>query len=186
MANQEEDLIKIGEKVKQFREDNAFSVVNFGKITGTSAAAISRIENGGKYSQAKLSAVCAIIGVKAEDLINTDITQIPKEEIAERINEQVKKFGILKTEFAQIKRERANYHGPSYLVRKAMEDGFLSKYRMVGEIQSHIYEEYGVTLKSSSITNALFRKSGIVYQSSGTAKYHLYKYVRPKTRKNDK
>lgn len=183
MADKIQDLIKIGEKVKAFREANSFSMTNFAKITGVSAPTLCRIEKGGNYTKGKLDAVCAIMGIDSEDLLKTDVLRIPLESVREQIASQVKKLGLRKTELNQIKREQADFHGPSYLVKRAMEEGFLNKFREVNEIQRFIEEEYGVTLLSSSITNALFRKKGIVYRPSGTAKYNQYKYVRGKSKK---
>lgn len=182
MANKVKDLVKIGKKIKQFREGNAFSLVNFAIVTGVSAATLSRIENAGQYSQEMLDPICAIMGINAEDLLTTDVRKIPKEQIADRIADQVEKRGIRKTEFNQINRKRKSFHGPSYLVRQAMEDGFLSQFRHVNEIQTYIRDEYGITLISSSITNALNRKEDIVYRPSGISNYKQYKFVRRKSK----
>lgn len=178
MAKKTQDLIKIGNKVKEFREANGFSLINFAIVTGVSSATLSRIENGGNYTQNKLEAVCVIIGVQPDELLKTNILEIPKEKTAYRIKEQVRKIGVHQSDIQLISAERKIFHGPSYLVKRAIADGYLSKFRKVSEIQAYIEQEYGISLYSSSVTNALMRKDGIVYQLSGVANYYEYKFVR--------
>lgn len=178
MGNSIRQKLAKGKKIKQFRVGNHLSMVNLSTITGISVTAISRIENGGDYNPVHLDTICSLMGITAKNLLKTDISEISKKAVSERIAIQLKKNGITKTGASKIKYERENYYGPSRLVKRTIEDGFLQEYRVVSEIKEFIEIEYGVTLHSSSITNALNRKKGIMSKKSGVADYKAYMYGR--------
>jgi len=183
MASKKQELIAKGQKIKDFRLSLGFSMVNLATLSGISPATISRIENGGKYTPKKLETICELFGIQVNELEKSDLSKISKDDIYKRISDQVKRTGITRTEFSLIRKETKTFHGPSYLIKMSIEDGFLNKFREVGEVQDHIQNEYGVQLLSSSITNALMRKDGIIFQPSGKANYNKYKFVKSNTKK---
>lgn len=183
MANDSKDLIKMGKKVRQFREENAYSLQNFATITGVSVSSLSRIENAGQYSKALLNKVCAIMGITSEDLLTTDVRKISKKEIDNRVRRQYLRLGLKKDKVNEINKTRETFHGPSYLVRQTIQLGFLDQFRLVGEVRDFIHNEFGVILISSSITNALNRLNCIIVKPSGIGKYNYYKIDRRKINK---
>lgn len=183
MATKKHELIAKGQKIRDFRLSLGFSMVNLSRLTGISPATISRIENGGDYMPKKLASICNLFGVEVSDLLKIDLTKISKDHIYRRISDKVKREGITRVEFSLIKKKTKTFHGPSYLIKRSIEDGFLGQFREVAEVQDHIEREYGVRLFSSSITNALMRKDGIVFKPTGKANYNKYKFVKSRVKK---
>ncbi|SEA35681.1 DNA-binding transcriptional regulator, XRE-family HTH domain [Arachidicoccus rhizosphaerae] len=175
MAKNNLDRKRLGQHFKELRTRLGYSLENLASITGVSAPTISRLENGHQITLKKLTFICQVLGISLEDLAGKSYIQISNKQFQANIKKKIEKLPLSSTTYKEINEEAKSFHGPSYLVKMAMEEGYLNEFREVHEIQQHIHYTSKITLLPSSITNALKRNPGIIYKASERNGYLKYK-----------
>jgi len=181
MAKKTLDRKQLGQHLQELRVRLGYSLVSLSSITGVSPATISRMENGSQITLNKLELVCRVLGITLEELSKKSYINISTEQFHANIKKQIRKLPLSSAAYKTINEKAQKFHGPSYLVKMSIEDGYLNQYREVREVQEHIQSKYDTRIVSSIITNALKRNKQIVYAPSERTNYLKYKSAKEKT-----
>lgn len=146
---------KIGTRFSALRKLAGLSLDALSSVSGISKATLSRIENGSKtFEYSHIEILSSVFGFDNDSIHSSEFNLPSETQVKNSIKKYIKK-NKLQITFADLYR---NKPGAAYYVDKMVESSFLNEKRTMKEITEYCYNEFGVNLVSSHITNILKRR----------------------------
>src|SRR5690606_25410528 len=127
--------------------------------------------------------ICDVLDITVNELLSNDVSDIQTSDLYKRIENKSRQLGIPKSELRKINKKAASALGPTLLISKSIDDGYLNEFREVQELQRHIYDDSGTQLSSTMISNALTRRPDIIHTTSGNSRKLKYKFDNSKKKR---
>ena len=179
MGKNKLDRKQLGQNFRELRKRQGYTLQDLQNIFGVSAPTICRMENGSQSTTKNLEFFCKILGITLEELYSRRYKNITPATFQANINKHINILPLSAASYKRINAKAEKSHGPSYLAKMAVEDGFLNEFREVREVQEYIQSKYNIPLVSSTITNALKRNTAIIHKQSDRRGHLKYKYNNP-------
>ena len=148
-------------RFSELRRIARLSLDALSSISGISKATLSRIENGSKtFEYSHIEVLASIYGFTDSAIHSTEFNFPSEVQVKGNIKKFIKK-NKLEIAFSDLYR---NKPGTAFYIDKMIKSNFLNEKRTMKEITNYCYNEYGVDLVSSHITNILRRRkeNGII------------------------
>lgn len=170
----ENEKSNIGNRVLQLRNVLSLTQTQLAKAAGISKGTIAAIESGNNYSVDSLLAVINFFAMSV-----TEFMQFNQPELDElEFRKQIEEFHKSHNSDAYLKIPQVP-NVINLIKHRLIKDCFLSVYRTVDEVVDYCNLSYGISLKSSVLSQALINatKSGILEREKSSGRKYLYKAV---------
>lgn len=177
----EEEKEAIGMRIRSLRKLVSLTVTQLGKATEISKGTINSIESGRGFNADYILAISHFFAMELSELANYRLPLPNELEFRARIKEYHEKH---ESTAYEVLDEQPNLNAVIEF-RLARTEFLLGKSRSVKEISAFCNEEYGLTLKSSILSQALKKAvdNEILVREPKDGKNYLYKARPEKDRK---